>query len=325
MQTIETLDELQLQKGEVHAARISIGSFSDGTEIYMPLIVGKGSDSGPTLLLTALLHGIEVGGYDVIRKLMYEELDFKKVRGRVVAVPIVNPFAFGVSNRFTPQDSADLNRVFPGSPNGTISQRIAHIVVKRLVAKADFVIDYHSCNPPSEMFTIVDAGGDKQVQEKSWAMAKAFGALSVTSSAFIPGTFSGYLSSIGKPAITPELVFSRRFDPSAEAGAIGTKNVMKFLGMLEGETETLPDALPYNSKLLYTSYLANKGGFVYFRKNIGEDVAKNEIFAEVLNPWGEVIEQMNAPVDGMIIAYPMAGNQAVTTGDKVAYFASALQ
>lgn len=307
--------------GGIQEARIPIGNLPDGTDIYIPLIVGEGTTSGPTLLLTALIHGVEIGGYDTIRRLMYEEIDFKKLRGRILAVPVVNPYALGASNRFTPQDSADLNRIFPGDANGTVSQRIAHVLTEDIASYADYVIDFHSCNPPSELFTIVDTSGSEEVNETSWKMAEAFGAIAVTSSLNTGGTFSGYLASIGVPSIIPELVFSRRFDRSSELAVQGTMNVLKYLGMLEGEFEPLPDIQPFQHRLFYTAYHANKGGFVYFTKHVGDSVEKGEIFAEIKDPWGKSIEELSSLVSGRIIAYPMAGNQAVTTGDKLAYFA----
>ncbi|PLR82289.1 hypothetical protein CVD25_05595 [Bacillus canaveralius] len=321
--TIHSLEELEHKTGEVHAARLPIGSLPDCTEFSIPVLVGEGSEPGPTLLLTALIHGVEIGGYDVIRRLIREEIDFKKVRGRVVAVPIVNPFALAVSNRFTPQDSADLNRVFPGSANGTLSHRIAHTLVEKIVKHADYVVDYHSCNPPSCVFTIVDAEGSAEVQEKSMGMAQAFGAITVAPSDKTQGTFSGYLSSVGKPVITPELVFSRRFDQlSSDAGVIGTLNVMKYLGMIDGQPQELLGTPPFKRGLRYTALFAKTGGFIYFSKKVTDHVEKDEVIATIRNPWGEVVEEVRAPVTGMIIAYPMAGNQALTTGDKIAYFTS---
>jgi uncharacterized protein len=323
MKTIEYLRELEKKPGAVQNAQISVAKLPDGTDIQMPIFVGEGNEPGPTLLMTALIHGVEIGGYDVIRRLILEEINFNDVKGRIVAVPIVNPLALNVANRFTPQDSMDLNRVFPGNANGTISQRIAHILADRIVKEVDYVIDFHSCNPPSEVFTIVLPEGDKEVKETSWGMAEAFGAITVAPAQNVSGTFSGYLASIGKPGITPELVFSRRFDKhSSDAGVIGTLNVMKYLGMLKGDTQPLPNVIKFSERFLYTATFSNVGGFVYFRKNIGDKVVKEEVFATVKNSWGEDIEELRSPVTGTIIAYPMAGNQAVTTGDKIAYFAS---
>lgn len=323
MKTIEVLEDLHLSPGKVHEAQIQVANLPDTTEIHIPLLVGEGSQKGPTILITALIHGVEIGGYEVIRRLMLEEIDFNQIKGRVIAVPIVNPFALFVSNRFTPQDSADLNRFFPGNANGTLSQRIAHILSQRIVPHANYVIDFHSCNPPSEIFTIVNIEGSKETQETSRAMAKAFGAITVAPSQEVAGTFSGYLSSIGKPVITPELVFSRRFDPnSTDVGVLGTLNVMKYLGMLKGEIQALPQTERFTEVFKYTALYANAGGFVHFVKNVKDYVEEGEVFATIRNPWGVIIEEMCSPVKGRIIAYPMAGNQSLTTGDKVAYFAS---
>ena len=321
LRNIQSLEELETRHGEVQEARIPIAVLPDGTEVFIPLILGDGKESGPTLLLTALIHGVEIGGYDVIRRLIYEDINFNQLKGKIIAVPIANPFALGASNRFTPQDSADLNRVFPGNPYGSLSQRIAHVLAVKLASHANYCIDFHSCNPPSELFTIVPDIGNDKVSEMSWGMAEAFGVITVCPSFQTEGTFSDYLLSVGIPCITPELVFSRRFNSSSEVAAQGTMNVLKYLGMMDGELKPLQSITPFQGKMLYTVYYANKGGFVYFTKQVGDFVEKGEMFAAIKNSWDETIEEMLSPVNGRIIAYPMAGNQAVTTGDKIAYFA----
>lgn len=321
MNVYHDLEAVELEPGEILNGKMPIAGLPDGTDMFIPFMIGQGRQSGPTLLITALIHGIEIGGYDTIHRL-FQQLDFKKVGGRVIGVPIVNPFALNAASRYTPQDSSDLNRIFPGSAEGTLSQRIAYVLTEKIARHADYIIDYHSCNPPSEFFTIVTNEGSKEVMEASWDMAEAFGAISVSPVSYSRGTFSSYLSSVDKPSITPELVFSRRFDPSSEIGVIGTMNVMKHLKMIDGELQALPNILPFKERLFYTTFTANHGGFIYFHKNMGDAVEKGELFATVKNPWGEVVETLQSPVDGMIIAYPMAGNQAITTGDKIAYFAS---
>lgn len=320
MKVIDSIKNVNLNPGEVIKTKILLAVKPDGTKKYMPIIIGQGAKSGPTLLLTSLIHGIEIGGYETIRKL-FKELDFQEIRGRVIAVPVVNPFALNVADRYTPQDSADLNRVFPGDPEGTLSQRIAHVLIEKITKYADYVIDFHSCNPPSEFFTIASDEGSEHVRETSWNMAEAFGAVTVSPNTVSPGTFSSYLATIDKPSITPELVFSRRFDQSSEIGMIGTMNVMKHLKMIEGHFKPLPNTLPFKDRLKYAVANANSGGFIYFHKDVGESIAKDQVFATIKDPWGERVGELRSPVTGIIIAFPMSGNQAVTTGDKVAYFA----
>lgn len=321
--TIESLADLERRPRQLQLARLPVATLPDSTELSLPVLVLDGAREGPTLLLTALIHGIEIGGYEVIRQLMREMIDPCELAGRVVAIPVANPTALSASSRFTPQDSADLNRVFPGSRDGTLSQRLARILVDEFVAGADYVIDFHSCNPPSVVFTIVPPGGSPEVLEASWAMAEAFGAITVAPGDHLPGTFAATVAALGKPIITPELVFSRRLEPaSTSAGVRGTLNVMKNLGMLPGNPEGQPDGiLPFCGRMSYATYYAAHGGFVHLGKAVGETVRAGERFGVVRNPWGELIAEMHAPVDGLVLAYPMAGNQALATGDKVAYFA----
>lgn len=320
MQIIKTLKDIDIEKGKRTNYKMSLAKLPDGTNVYMPIVIGQGNQEGPTLLLTSLIHGIEIGGYDTILKL-FKKLDFKNMRGRIIGIPIVNPFAFNVSDRFTPQDYADLNRIFPGDISGTISQRIAYILSHHIAKYADYVIDFHSCNPPSEFFTIASSSGTKEVVDESWKMAEAFGAFTVAPSSNTSGTFTDYLSKVDIPSITPELTFSRRFNSSSDIGVIGTMNVMKYLKMIDGEYESLPGTREFKKNYKYAVCNTNDGGFIYFTKDVGERIEKGDVLAKIKNSWGEKISELFSPVTGIIIAYPMAGNQAVTTGDKVAYIA----
>jgi|SRR5690625_3648429 len=320
MKTIQTIKDIYIKPGKRVNYKLPLAKLPDGTNIFMPIIIAQGEQDGPTLLLTSLIHGIEIGGYDTIIK-VFNRLNIRKMRGRIVGIPIVNPLAFNVANRFTPQDSVDLNRIFPGDIAGTISQRIAYILSHHVAKHVDFVIDFHSCNPPSEFFTIVTDEGNQNVRDISWKMAEAFGAFTVSPSFETPGTFSNYLVKIDKPSITPELVFSRRFDASSQIGVTGTFNVMKYLNMIDGDYERLPNTRPFNKEYSYTVCNANTGGFIYFRKNIGSQIKKGDVLADIKDAWGEQVTQVKSPVTGLIIAYPMAGNQAVMTGDKIAYIA----
>src|SRR5262245_17569101 len=106
----------------------------------MPLLVAHGAEAGPTLLLTAGMHGVEVGGAEVVRQVLRERLDPAALRGTVVAAPILNPFAFRAAEMNTPEDELNLNRVFPGNPNGLLSHRLAATIMYELAMPADYLI-----------------------------------------------------------------------------------------------------------------------------------------------------------------------------------------
>lgn len=312
----------QAAQGEAARGELRVATGMDGRDVSIPIGIIRGARPGPTLLVEGGLHGIEIATIAICRQLM-EQIDPGALSGTVILAPQLNPWAFLASVRQTPQDAQDMNRVFPGTGGTTLSFQVARVVTSQLLDIADYVIDCHSCNPPSLHFTILGVEGDGQVQAQSLAMAQAFGYPIVRAGTDYKGTLSGYTLSAGKPTITPEFVFSRRLDAlSVATGTTGVLNVLRSLGMLTGACEpvNVPGAFP--EVLTYQSVFALKGGICYFTKECGDRVTRGETVAELRTIWGEEIEQIVSPVDGVLIAYPLQANQAVMSGDKIAYIAS---
>jgi predicted deacylase len=311
-------------RGETAIGTLPIAIGMDAREVTIPVAVVHGVEPGPVLLIEGGLHGIEIATIEICRKLVQEHLDPSRLKGTVIVAPQLNPWAFLASARFTPQDAQDMNRVFPGNTGSTLSFQVARTVTKELLDRADYVIDCHSCNPPSLHFTIVGDEGAPDVRAKATAMAKAFGYPVVNANTAYAGTLSGYCLSSGKPTITPEFVFSRRFDEvSISTGVTGMLNVIKHLEMLPGEVEKVEVAGAFDEVLTYISLGATRGGLCFFTRRCGDHVKKGEAVAILKDFWGKVMEEIIAPRDGIIIAYPLQGNQAAGTGDKVAYLAYA--
>jgi uncharacterized protein len=310
------------QRGTTAIGVLPIAVGMDAREVSIPVAVVHGAQPGPTVLVEGGLHGIEIATIDICRQLVRERLHAQALRGSVVLAPQLNPWAFLASNRFTPHDAQDMNRVFPGTGGSTLSFQVARVVTRELLDPADYVIDCHSCNPPSLHFTIIGEEGSPDVREQSVAMAKAFGYPIVHANTAYVGTLSGYCLAQGKPTITPEFVFSRRLDPvSIETGVTGILNVLKHLGMLLGDNEAVDVPGAFDDILTYTALSASRGGLCYFTRQCGEHVRAGDPVAILRDVWGNQTERIIAPHDGIIIAYPLAGNQAAGTGDKVAYLA----
>jgi uncharacterized protein len=309
-------------RGEIATGFLPIAIGMDAKEVTIPVAVVHGSRPGPVLLIEGGLHGIEIVTIEICRQLIRERLDPSEVKGTVIVAPQVNPWAFLASSRFTPQDAQDMNRVFPGTAGSTLSFQVARIITRELLDRADYVIDCHSCNPPSLHFTIVGEEGAPDVREQSIAMAKAFGYPVVNANTAYVGTLSGHCLSQGKPTITPEFVFSRRFDAtSVRTGVTGMLNVMKHLGMLAGQIETFEVPGAFDEVMTYVSLGATRGGLCFFTRECGDKVRQGEPVAVLRDMWGTVMEEITAPRDGILIAYPLQGNQAAGTGDKIAYLA----
>ncbi len=162
-----------------------------------------------------------------------------------------------------------MNRVFPGTAGSTLSFRVARVVTRELLDPADFVIDCHSCNPPSLHFTIIGEEGSPAVREQSLAMARAFGYPVVNANTNYAGTLSGHCLTQGKPTITPEFVFSRRLEPvSVRTGVTGVLNVLRYLGMFEGDPEPVVVPGAFDEVLTYRSIGATKGGALLFHEGV---------------------------------------------------------
>lgn len=308
--------------GETGIGELVVAYGMDARPVNIPVAIVNGSRPGPVLLIEGGLHGIEIVTLEICRRLAKEVLNPAELSGTVILAPQLNPWAYLASSRFTPQDSQDMNRVFPGTGGSTLSYQVARVVTRELLDRADYVIDCHSCNPPSLHFTILGEEGTPVVKEASLAMAKAFGYPIVNANTAYVGTLSAYTLSQGKPTITPEFVFSRRLDPTSIAtGVTGMLNVMRHLGMLTGEVEQVdvPGAFP--EVLTYISLGATRGGICYLQHHCGDRVKRGDVVAILRDFWGNEMERITAPHDGVIIAYPLQGNQAAASGDKIAYLA----
>lgn len=319
--------EVEARPGEMRMGSLVCGFLPDAAPVTIPVMVMNGAADGPVLLLTAAMHGIEIGGSEVIRRLMRELLDPAQLKGAVVAAPLLNPFAYRMAKMNTPQDEYNLNRVFPGGPDQLLSHRLADYLLKTLVSQADYLIDYHSNVLPSIPFTIVRRTGKPAVDAACRKMADAFGVTTIEMLQSLEqhrtGTMSDCALADGKPTIVIELVDSRRIHPAAVTmGVRGTLNVMKTLGMLAGDLDRAQKELPvYQGDFLRMEITANKGGLVHPGKNAGDAVRKGDVLATLYDFFGNVVDTILSPVDGYVLAYPLREIQAVGTGNMVVFLA----
>lgn len=324
---MKTLDiaGISVPPGQRGLGRVACGELPDGTGIYQPLIVVNGASAGPLLWLGAGLHGTEVPGMEVIRRVTREAIDPQRLRGGIIAAPLLNPFSFHQHQMLTPQDGYNLNRVFPGDGSMLLSHRLA-AQITRLVDPCDACIDFHANPTPAMQFSIVKHGGDERLWERSLAMARAFG---ITTIQMIPtherhrtGTFTDYVQDRGKACLVLELIAWRRFDPvSLDTGVRGTLNVMRHLGMLDGDIEPQRGVATIDGPLSRIELTANRGGLVHPLKEAGAEIREGEVIALIRDLWGDVVEEIRTPRTGWLLAWPLLGNQAVATGDILAFIA----
>jgi predicted deacylase len=319
------IGNIVVQPGSVAKGILGTLYLSNGSSVDIPLMVVHGSRPGPVLWVSAAMHGQELSGIGVVWELVRQRLNPATLSGTVVAAPLLNPLSFNGGTYYTPQDGYNVNRVFPGDPKGLTTQRLANMILEGGVKRADFLIDFHANTEPAMCFTIVKESKDEEVWNASRAMAKAFGITVVEMvlkyEAHRMGTMTDMAISLRKPSITIELIPWRRMSPKAvSTGVRGVLNVMKHLGMIGGEQEAQNEVLVIPGRMTRTELMANRGGLVRFLKDAGDPVKKGEVVAEVVDHYGEAIEDVVSPVDGWQLAFPLLDNQAVNTGDLLAFF-----
>ena len=318
--------DLTARPGELTRGSLTVAWERDGSPVTIPLLVAHGAEDGPVLLLTTGMHGVEVGGSEVVRQVLRERLAPSDLRGTVLAAPILNPFAFRAAEMNTPEDELNLNRVFPGSPQGLLSHRLAHAIMHALVARADYLIDLHSNVLPALAFTIVKPTRNEAVEATTRRMARAFGLTAIEMSleleAHRTGTMLEAALAEGKPGLTIELIGTRTLEPtSIEAGVRGTLNVLRDLDMLASAPEPQETVSVIPGRLSRVEVTVNRGGLLHQLVPVGERVRKGVPFAHLRDPWGDIVEELPSPVDGWVLAYPLRMSQAVLTGNYVAFLA----
>ncbi len=318
------------EKGKTVFGQLKVAELSDSSPVNIPVIIVQGKTEGPTLLLTSTIHGPEITGTEVIRKICREIVSPDELKGTIIALPICNPFAYRESSWTTPEDGMNLNRSFPGQKNRWLSESIARDIFDHAVLKSDYIVDFHCMCDPTILHSAVKGGITDESWETSQKLAKAFGLPSIelreTNMDHRSGTMISAAERKGIYGITVELRVWRRIDKeSVKVGVRGTLNVMRTLGMIDGSIESHPNLPSIPSPLKWLEFFADRGGIVHFMKDPGEMVQKDEVFIEIRNPFGDLVQEFRSSEEAVVIGYPLFGNQAVGTGEMLAFLGAPIK
>lgn len=283
-----------IQPGEFKEIDINIARLPSHTLIDTPIYVSRGQEDGPVLALTAGMHGDEINGMEIVRRILDGGLHHPK-RGTVVCMPIVNIYGFLNYSRDVP-DGKDINRSFPGSKNGSLASRVAYHLMKEVIPFIDYGIDFHTggamrANYPQVRAVLRD--------EKNQELANAFCAPFTLDAPYRPNSLRREAAKLGKNIIVYEGGESLRFDQHAiEEGIAGTLRLMKHLGMIDWSS----DVKEPNRIIWSTSWIrAKHAGLFQSNVSCGRMVHKGEWVGTITDPFGEFKEQVIAPETGYLI------------------------
>ncbi len=287
---------------------IKVMTGHDLSERRIPVMKIESSSEGPVLVLTACIHGDEIGGTVVIQEL-FRHLRKSLQRGTVYAFPMVNPFGFENMSRKISISNEDLNRSFPGSPNGTLAQRIAAIIMNKITGlKPELVLDLHNDWNKSIPYVVIDSLADSIKLSDLHHYANISHLPAIQESDILFSSFSYCLNMVGIPALTLELGESLIInEKNVIFGTNAIMNILYELGMVaEFSEETgfrMPESLR-NKVLRYSSSpLCSSSGVIRFDKKPGDMVRTGEKIARVYNAFGKLTETIRSEHDGIILGH----------------------
>ena len=302
----------RIEPGETRELRLEASELYTADPLYVPMTAVRGTEPGPTVFLTAAVHGDELNGVAIIRDLLIEQ-DLAALRGTILAIPVVNVPGFIRQSRTLP-DRRDLNRSFPGHAGGSLTARLAHLLYKEVISKSDFGIDLHTAGGERSNYPQirVDLG-----HPDSAKLAQAFGCPVIVHGRGPKGALRRTAVSAGVPTIAYEAgsprVFERRH---IDVGLAGVMNVLRHLGLLPG----IPVEPPIRIGVRTSTWLrAQAGGMIDLQVGLGEPVERGQAISVNTNPFGHERSTLTAPAAGLVLG--LSRHPLVHPGDAVCHLA----
>jgi len=291
---------------EINGQKIAAGSratidlplpkLNSHTDLSMSVHVIHGRQDGPRLFISAAVHGDEVNGVEIIRRVL-EHKSIRQLRGSLLAVPVVNVYGLIHESRYLP-DRRDLNRSFPGSEKGSLAGRVAHVFMQQVVAHCSHGIDLHTGAIHRSNLPQIRANLEHPETER---LAQSFGVPVLLNSALRDGSLRQAADELGIPMLLYEAGEALRYDElSIRAGTQGILNVMRELGMLRKSTRRRAPVEPFVADS--SSWVrAPESGMLRHAVALGARVKKGELLGHVSDPYSGHAEAIICPINGVVI------------------------
>lgn len=291
------INGIEIKPGSRTTIDLPVGKLYTHTSMTMPVHVIHGRKPGPRLFVSAAIHGDEINGVEIIRRLL-KMPTLKRIRGSLITVPIVNVHGFIHHSRYLP-DRRDLNRCFPGSEKGSLAARLAHLFMREIVCNSTHGIDLHTGASNRDNLPQIRANMD---DEETAKLAHTFGAPVILSASLRDGSLREAAAEHGIPMLLYEAGEALRFDEvSIRAGVRGILNVIRSLEMLPPSSR--------RSRKHTTSQVARSSNWVRAPDSgilrpmvsLGTQVIKGSLLGVVSDPFGERETEISTTFDGIVI------------------------
>lgn len=303
--------------GERKIVQLDVASLYDYTRISIPVEIIRGKQEGPTLFISAALHGDEINGTEIIKRLLNRKI-FKNLKGTLIAVPVVNVFGFNTRSRYLP-DRRDLNRSFPGSKDGSLAGRLANVFMKEVVRKCTHGIDLHTGARDRTNLPQIRACLD---DNETALIAKEFGVPVLLHSQLRDGS----LREAARKKKISMLLFeggeALRFEEDViRAGLRGCVSVMQKIGMIAppAKKTSVPKAKCFVARGSYWVRAPHSGSFKLITK-LGAHVSEGALLAVISDPFGRNKHEVFANDGGIVIG--MSTIPLVNKGEAMFHIAT---
>ncbi len=282
--------------GESKTIHMEIGKLHTMTDLQIPVIVERSKIDGPVVLFSAGLHGDEINGIEIVRQIITKGINKPKI-GTIICIPIINIFGFVNQSREFP-DGRDMNRVFPGSKDGSLASRFAYCILNEIISHIDYAIDFHAggasrFNAPQ--IRIIPDDSELKI------LSDAFAAPFTLYSSNINGSFRTSCKDLGVKMLLFEGGKTIDINDDITYEAIqGTKRFLKHLKMLShGHKTKKPHVTKYIEKSDWIR--ATYSGMFHGKVKVGEYVKKGKTLATITDPYGKQKYKVKSPNDGYLI------------------------
>lgn len=303
---------MRISAGRQRQVELPIARLATGTHVSLPVLVLHGRLDGPTVWIDSAIHGDEIGGVEIIRKVL-RHLDPANMRGTLIVVPIVNVHGFASGDRYLP-DRRDLNRCFPGGPRGSLARRIAHLLLTEVVARCSVGIDLHTGSDGRSNLPQIRADLD---DPETLRLAESFGAPVMLNTRPNAGTLRAAATAAGARVLLFEGGEALRFSGFAtDTGSEGVLRVLASLGLIDEVVPPLPTALRAEDSRWVR---ARKSGLAQLDCKLGDRVEKGQVLGSVHDSFGRLLSRSKCPVAGLVIGLKL--EPLVNRGDALVHVA----
>lgn len=312
---VMTIGGTKIARGERKRIQLEAAGLYDYTQLSMPVEVIRGKEKGPILFISAAIHGDEINGVEVIRQIL-KSSRLKKLKGTLIAIPVVNVFGFNHKSRYLP-DRRDLNRSFPGNKGGSLARRIAHIFMQEIVSHCTHGIDLHTAGLNRTNLPHVRACIDDPATHE---LAKSFGVPVIINSKTRDGSLREAARKKKKTILLFEGGQALRFEENViKIGIKGCFSVMRSIGMLssiKSDQQRKKDA--YTAQSSHWIRAPRSGAF-RAKKKVGDKIEKGDLLAVIANPFGREEEDVISHEEGVLIGSALL--PLVNQGDAMFHIA----